>query len=340
MTLAATPPRCWNAPLAFEPWLRPQVWGGRKLAERLGRSLPITGSYGESWELCPLDPHVNRLQDGGPLGTTLRDVWQELRQDLPLPDSEHCFPWLIKWLDCRDLLSVQVHPNAEQSRRWLGQVCPKSETWVVLEAEPTAVIYAGLKPGVTLKDLERRLGHATLVELLHAFRPQPGDCLYLPAGTIHSAGGGLLLAEVQQPSDATFRIHDWFRVDAAGRPRDLHWLEALDCLTIPQPPVEPVSPQPWPKPLAGAKCERLLSTPEFQLDRLTIHHECQMENSGFSVWMVLNGGGQLTWSHGQREMRRGMTWLFPPRLDAVQWRSLSDTPLTLLRITLPALHER
>jgi len=335
MTSPGKPPQLGNAPLEFEPWLRPQVWGGRNLGELLGKTLPTTTLYGESWELCPLSPHVSQLSGDDSPAQTLNTIWNKLRQDLPVSLDAAPFPWLIKWLDCRDVLSVQVHPNAAQSLRWLGEVAPKSETWVVIAAEPSAVIYAGLQPGVTLKDIERRLGHPTLVDLLHAFHPQPGDCLYLPAGTIHSAGGGLVVAEVQQPSDATFRIHDWFRIDDQGQSRDLHWLEALDCLTLPQPPVLPVPPQPWPSLPAGAQAQQLLSVPEFQLDRLIIESECSLTHVGFSVWMVLEGSGQLTWSGGRKPIQRGMTLLFPPRLTDITWTSATPPQLMLLRITLP-----
>ncbi|MBI1346501.1 hypothetical protein GC163_09445 [bacterium] len=340
MNPSCHPPCHWDAPLEFEPWLRPQVWGGRQLAELLGKPLPTDGNYGESWELCPLAPHVSALLGNPSPGRSLTEIWNDLRADLPFPVSEQPFPWLIKWLDCRDLLSVQVHPDAEQSQRWLGEICPKSETWVIVAAEPTAIIYAGLKSGVTKTDIERRLGHPTLVDLLHQYHPQPGDCLYLPAGTVHAVGGGVVIAEVQQPSDATFRLFDWNRVDSQGKARDLHWLEAVDCLRLPQPPVLPVSAQPWSVAPDGIGGEELLSVPEFQLDRLTIHRPAQIDHQTVSVWMVLHGTGELTWAVGQKAITPGMTLLFPPRLRAVTWTPATTGPLTLLRVTLPALNAR
>src|SRR5262249_19325002 len=149
------------------------------------------------------------------------------------------FPWLVKYLDARDWLSVQVHPDDEAVRRlWPGEG-GKTEAWFVLAAAPESKIYAGLLPGVDEPALRKALATGTVADCLHQFRPRPGDCLFLPAGTVHAVGGGVLLAEVQQTSDATFRLFDWNRVDAQGRPRSLHVEQALACINWRQGPVLP-----------------------------------------------------------------------------------------------------
>src|SRR5262249_49482861 len=137
------------------------------------------------------------------------------------------FPLLIKYLDAHDWLSVQVHPDDRLAEELSPGECGKTEAWVVLHAEPGSRIWAGLRPGVAQADLERHLERGTVVECLHALEPRAGDCIFLPAGTVHAVGGGVLLAEVQQTSDATFRLFDWNRIQPDGTRRPLHIEQSL-----------------------------------------------------------------------------------------------------------------
>src|SRR5690606_7579266 len=138
------------------------------------------------------------------------------------------------------LLSIQVHPTDKLARRLTGESFGKTEAWVILHAEPTAIVYAGFLPEVTREEVERRLAEGTLECALHHFTPRPGDCLFLPAGTVHAVGGGVVMAEVQQASDATFRLHDWNRLGPDGKPRQLHIQEGLEAIDWSQGPVNPV----------------------------------------------------------------------------------------------------
>ena len=141
------------------------------------------------------------------------------------------FPLLFKFLDCQQTLSVQVHPNDEQAARLNPPDLGKTEAWVVLAAEPGSKIYAGLKPGVDRADVGARNNAPALCEeCLHQFEPQAGDCVFIEAGTVHALGAGLLIAEIQQASDTTFRLFDWNRVDRDGKPRPLHIRESLDTI--------------------------------------------------------------------------------------------------------------
>jgi hypothetical protein len=199
-----------DIPLVFEPYFRAQVWGGRRLQERLGKRLPLDGRFGESWEISAHEHHVSRVAEGPLQSTPLSDLWRERGGELVGQGSKIAskFPLLIKYLDCHELLSVQVHPTDELARELIGDESGKTEAWVIIEAEPTARIYAGLRPGVTRDVLQKHLDAGTVAECLHSFVPRAGDCVFLPAGTVHAVGGGVLMAEVQQTSDATFRLFD------------------------------------------------------------------------------------------------------------------------------------
>jgi mannose-6-phosphate isomerase len=229
-------------PLTFEPIYKGKVWGGRSL-EKLGRALPgdDTTRIGESWELADLATTSvsggggnaeHSVVANGPLkGKTIRQLMQTHGEALLGPgvalSSDGGFPLLIKFLDARENLSVQVHPSpayaAEHPDAHL-----KSEAWYVVDAEPGAVIYKGLRPGVTAEQLRAALKTNTddaVVPLLNAIGVKAGDCHYLPSGTLHALGAGVLVAEVQTPSDTTFRVYDWGRTD-----RELHIEQALACI--------------------------------------------------------------------------------------------------------------
>src|SRR5262245_26444494 len=174
-------------PLIFEPYLRPMVWGGRRLATALGKSLPTEGTYGESWELSGHPQHVSRVADGPLRGMSLAELCTTHTAELfGKTKSAARFPLLIKLLDCHDWLSVQVHPNDELAAQLVPGESGKTEAWVIIEAGPTARIYAGLRPGTTRADVERHLAAGTVDQCLHSFTPRAGDCVFLPAGTVHA----------------------------------------------------------------------------------------------------------------------------------------------------------
>src|SRR5262245_28118185 len=228
-----------DRPLHFEPYLRPMVWGGRRLAEVLGKPLPGPEPYGEAWELSDHASHSSRVAHGPLAGLTLRQLVERWPGPLLGSTAERCsiFPLLVKLLDANDWLSVQVHPDDVAVRTlWPGEG-GKTEAWFILDVRPGSKVWAGLRPGVDEKQLRAALAAGVVADCLHSFEPQAGDCLFLKAGTVHAVGGGVLMAEVQQTSDATFRLFDWNRVDAQGRCRQLHVEQALACIDWTQGPV-------------------------------------------------------------------------------------------------------
>jgi len=217
-------------PLKFEPIYKQRIWGGQKLREVFGKELPPGEKIGESWELADLPEDKSVIANGELAGQTLRSAIEQYPEEItadvnfPLP-----FPLLIKILDAEDVLSVQVHPDPETCLR-MGKGDPKTECWYIIAAEPGAVIYKGLKKGVTKEKFAEAIEKGTVAETLVKIPVEAGQCHFLPAGTAHAIGPGLLIAEIQTPSDTTYRVFDWNRVDDAGKARDLHIEEALESI--------------------------------------------------------------------------------------------------------------
>ncbi|MEE8409183.1 MAG: type I phosphomannose isomerase catalytic subunit [Myxococcota bacterium] len=207
--------------LRFEPQYEALPWGGRRLEFEFSRHLP-EGPVGESWELVDLDERQSLVADGPRQGATLGELWREGALGGSAKDA---FPFLLKWLDTNDKLSVQVHPEAEACER-LGKGSPKTEAWYVAHAEPGATLMAGHYPGFDQATLKQAAKGGTIHKWLYESNPRVGDLLLVPAGTLHSIGPGFLFLEVQQPSDTTFRVYDWDRVGLDGNPRELHVEEA------------------------------------------------------------------------------------------------------------------
>jgi len=323
-------------PLFFEPILKAKVWGGRRLAA-LGKDLPDDTPIGESWELADLPdsiPGGRSIVVNGPLaGRTLHECIGDLGDDLMGPvtvSDEGGFPLLIKLLDARENLSVQVHPDADYAARHPGAHV-KSEAWIVLAADPGALIYKGVQPEVTPQVFTRHVADGSVVDDLVSVPAVAGDCHYLPSGTCHALGAGIVVAEVQTPSDTTFRVYDWGREG-----RDLHLEAALECIAFGEPPRGP-DPPGVPIEVDGLRTTPLVATPDFRLERIETARgaELSVETSGQpEVWMGLTGITRLD-AQGVAPvgLRAGSTTLLPAALRAPVARLEAGT--ALLRIRLP-----
>ncbi len=253
-----------NYPLRFQPVLRRYLWGGRRLETVLGKPLPEGDDYAESWELADHGEDQTVVSTGPLSGTTMRSLvtqWGPSLLGRHFPQTQ--FPLLFKFLDAHRSLSVQVHPNDEQAARLTPPDRGKTEAWVVLHADPGSRIYAGLKPSVDRQTLRDSSVRGTLSECLHSFEPAAGDCLLIPAGSVHALGAGLVVAEVQQSSDTTFRLDDWGRVGPDGQPRQLHVEQALSVIDFEGGPRAPSAPL----PTAVHYVERLVTCDKFIVDR-------------------------------------------------------------------------
>jgi mannose-6-phosphate isomerase len=214
--------------LTFQPLYQTRVWGGRRLQTLLHRALPEQNTaYGESWEVSDRADvqSVCTLSDGQQL--SLHDLWSQHREAVFGPallgHAAPRYPLLMKILDACDDLSIQVHPPAHLAAELGGE--PKTEMWLIVHAEPGAKIYAGLKSGVTKQAFEQAIADGTVADCVHVLEPRVGDCLFIPSGLIHAIGAGLVIYEIQQNSDTTYRVFDWNRLGLDGQPRTLH-LEA------------------------------------------------------------------------------------------------------------------
>src|SRR5262249_15551930 len=247
------------------------LWGGRRLPTYLNRTFDHNDPVGEAWILSDVDGSQSHVLDGPLAGLTLREVLvQDPERVLGAAKApQGRFPLWLKVLGARQELSVQVHPNDEQAAKLGPGKFGKTEAWVVLESNPiTSRLYAGFVEGVTAKDFRAALAMRRTPRTLHSFTPQPGDCVFLEAGTVHAIGCDLLLFEVQQTSDITYRLYDWDRIDAKTKqPRQLHVEEALACADFHRGPCHPVGPAVAVSD--GVRREGLVTCPYFTLERLS-----------------------------------------------------------------------
>ena len=215
-------------PIKFKPIYKPKIWGADRLKRLLGKEIPAGEAIGESWELADLTDDKSVVADGHFSGMNIRGVLESHGVAMGFTEKECEFPFglLIKFLDANQVLSVQVHPDSNSARLFDGAK-PKYECWYVIDAEPGSVIYRGLKPGIGRKELEIALTEGNLAQMMQVYQAKKGDVHYLPAGTIHALGAGVVVAEIQTPSDTTYRLYDWGRLDSAGLSRELHIEKAL-----------------------------------------------------------------------------------------------------------------
>jgi mannose-6-phosphate isomerase len=298
-------------PLQFQPLLKQIRWGGRRLGTVLGKPIGDASDYAESWEIADCGEDQTIVAEGRLAGRTLTQlVGSEAAALFGQGRRPEHFPLLIKFLDCNDRLSVQVHPNDAQARRMDRGDNGKTEAWFILEAQPGSVIYAGLKPGVDRQTLEKHLDAGTVADCLHSFPARRGDCVFVPAGTVHALGEGILLAEVQQSSNVTFRLFDWGRVGTDGKPRELHREESLECIDFNRGPVNPVDPQAVER--GTERIEELVRCDYFVLRQRTFSHSLRLDDTGqFRVLMPLGRPIVLCTESDEKMLRLGSTVLLP-----------------------------
>jgi len=300
-------------PLRFEPILVERVWGGNALI-RYGKAISTGNNIGESWEISDRDDAQSCVVNGSEKGKTLRQLIQTLGVQLlgslcPITPLRR-FPLLIKLLDARAKLSLQVHPPASLAYQLGGE--PKTEMWHILEADKGAELYAGLRHGVTRSQFEAALTAGKLAELVHHFPVHPGDSVFIPSGRLHAIGAGLVLAEIQQNSDTTYRVFDW------GRPRELHVKQSLASIDF-----NDFEPSPTPLPIT---CEH------FTVEKLTLDRQ-QGERCDGSTFHVLGCiAGQI--AIGDEVLRTGDFALLPAALGDYTLKPLVEHS-ALLKTSLP-----
>lgn len=239
----------------FQPMAMERVWGGRMLETHFRRPLPdASAPYGESWEMVDREEAQSIVTSGRYAGMTLHELWQSHREQVfgeGLPNSGR-FPLLIKILDAREDLSIQVHPPARVADELHGE--PKTEMWYIAAAQPGARLVVGLKRGVTEESFADAIATGAVAQQIHEIAVKQGDSIFIPSGRLHAIGAGLVIFEIQQNSDTTYRVFDWNRVGLDGKPRELHIAESMASIDFTD--VEP--PLDSPQGAEIAKCEHFV----------------------------------------------------------------------------------
>lgn len=336
-------------PLQFKPRLVEKIWGGRKLETELHKSIPPAKSIGESWEIYDFPPGVIENSTGwvsaevsdGPLaGKTLHDLVEEhgtdLLGDVPLVGPGQ-FPILIKYLDAREDLSVQVHPDQDYANTHAGAYL-KTEAWYVVQTDPGSRILKGLVPGVTKESFKAAIEDGTVESKIKAIPAKPGECYFLPSGTVHALGAGILVAEVQTPSDTTFRVFDFNRLEN-GKPRKLHVEEALACIDFSgAPEVKQKRAH-----VAGlfTTVTQLCTCEYFKIEkvRFTEGVEEPVPYDVPVIWMMLQGSAEVRVDGVDHvtKLSPGQTVLLPARMKNPILKTLTDC--VWLEITFPTQPE-
>jgi mannose-6-phosphate isomerase len=325
-------------PLRFEPIYQYRLWGGRRLASLLSAPLPDNEAIGEAWILSDREDHDSVVADGMLKGRTLGHLLEQGPEDFlgKLAGHYKHFPLLLKFLDVSQGLSVQVHPSDAHKELIPEGDTGKTEAWVVLEKGPDACIYAGLKPGTTADSLRRAIVKGTVADELSSFAPRIGDGVFIRAGTVHSLRD-VVVFEVQENSDVTFRLYDWDHIDAkTGEKRPLQVEQALACINFDQDVIGPVTPQiheikplPW---------EKLIRCDHFGVWRLSGEFPFVTGADGeCRVIVCLEGRGELEHAGANYLFATGDVVLLPAVVGACRCRP--NGTVTLLEISLPEISQ-
>ena len=323
-------------PLRFEPIYQYRLWGGRRLADLLSAPLPGEGSIGEAWLLSDRDDHPSIVADGPLKGKTLRQLLQQSPERLLGNLAAHYdrFPVLLKFLDVRKRLSVQVHPSDAYKELIPKGDTGKTEAWVVLERGPEARIYAGLKPSTTPGVLRQAIAKGTVEEQLASFAPNLGDGIFIRAGTVHSLND-VVVFEAQENSDVTFRLYDWNHVDPeTGQRRPLQIEQAMACINFDHGAIGPLTPQVHEaKPLPW---EKLIHCDHFGVWRISSQFKFTAGAEGTCRALVcLEGKAELEYAGDNYAFGKGDVLLLPAAVGACPCRP--NGTVTMLEVSLPEI---
>jgi len=322
-------------PLRFEPIYQYRLWGGRRLASLLSAQLPGDGPIGEAWVLSDRTDHQSQVANGPLKGQTLGQVMEQFPEPLmgKLSSRFTRFPLLLKFLDAHEMLSVQVHPSDDSSELIPAGYTAKTEAWVVIDAEKGSQIYAGLKSGTTSGTLRKSLNEGTIADNLVSIVPKPGDAVFIPGGTVHTLGDDVVVFEVQQNSDTTFRLYEWGHIDSETKePRALQVDEALACIEFGEsnsglvtPLVEATTP---------VERERLFDCHAFLLWRVVGQDRLKVGATAEPRVLVgIEGSGQLMHDGTPYAVGKGDVWLLPAGAGECAFQPSEG--VTLLEIAIP-----
>lgn len=317
-------------PFVFEPRLKERVWGGRNLERLYAKKLPPDVPVGESWEIADRPGDASVILNGPLAGHDLRWLMEHHPKEIlgnASPTPQGRFPLLIKILDAREDLSLQVHPPADKAAALGGE--PKAELWFFTECQPGAMIYAGLKPHVTREEFARRLAEGTVAECVHRLAVQAGDAMFLPSGRLHALGAGCVLFEIQQNSDTTYRVFDWNRPGLDGRPRKLHVQESLACLDFQDVEPQLISSRYSRSPSMAVRY--LVDDPRFMVNacRIKRGERFYLRFGSVQIMGVVQGRLRVGSGDGTVNLNAGDFCLLPAALERVPVEALTRVEFLL-----------
>lgn len=320
-------------PLKFDPVYQYRLWGGKKLSHLLSRPLPTDEPIGEAWLLSDRKDHASKVSEGKLKGTTITKLMKDFHYEIMGTLGYHFehFPLLLKFLDCNEVLSVQVHPSDNQKEYIPKGDAGKTEGWVVLETSDDSRIYAGLKRGTTKEDLLHSIENKTVAEQLHSFVPKKDDAIFIHSGTVHTLTGTVVF-EVQENSDVTFRLYDWDRKDPkTGKARDLQVANAIACIDFNQVEIGPV------KPIESQEiknAETLFDNEHFKLWRIRSKSEF---NVGIkdkpTVLVCIEGKATMQYGDTLYTINKGEVMLLPAIIGVLKLHP--EQECTLFQIAIP-----
>lgn len=317
-------------PLVLHPVYKDYLWGGDRIIRTYRRNEP-SGIYAESWEVSDRPEGASRVANGPLRGSSLGELVSRYRAELVGEGfSGGRFPILIKLIDARERLSVQVHPDDEAALR-LGAE-PKTEAWYVLDADPGARVFAGLRPGVGRDELLNAMTNKNFESILRSVSVSQGDVIFIPGGRVHAIDAGCLLYEVQQNSNTTYRLYDWDRVGPDGKPRPLHIEQALACIHFD----DHADPRARPRLVAEEPVRRwqLLKTRYFVLEKVELDQRWELEGdrATFQVFFLEEGRVECRWSGQSEVLERGTSLLIPAAAGRLALNP-QESSTRLLRVT-------
>jgi len=317
-----------NYPLKFKPILKEKIWGGEKLNAILGKD-SVKNNIGESWEISDVDADISIIDNGSLKGKTLRELivtyTTELLGERVYKKFGNKFPLLIKYIDAKEDLSIQLHPNNDLAKKRHNSF-GKTEMWYVMQADKDAKLIVGFNRDLEKEEYVKHLNSKTLTNILNIDVVEKGDVYFIPTGRVHAIGAGVLLAEIQQTSDITYRIYDWDRKDKSGKYRELHTEDALDALDYSSKPSYKTS---YTKKLN--KSNNIVDCQYFTTNILRINKEVKIDNSdkdSFVIYMCVDGeGAQFISNDFKENLNYGETILIPAKLKSLEIIPIGETEL-------------
>jgi mannose-6-phosphate isomerase len=315
----------------------PRIWGALSLAPIYPDKTNLPEPIGEAWLTGP-----ECKIESGPLTGPLHQAWQKMPAEWRGADSESQptpreFPLLVKFLFPTDQLSIQVHPDdAYATQNEAPGAVGKTEMWHIVSAEPGATLLLGLVPKVNREKFQSAIKQGALETFFERLPVSPGDTFYVPSGTPHTIGAGMILCEVQQNSDLTYRLYDFHRVDAKGKPRELHIEKGMAVIDFEHRKGRKVSPATLPS-ANGAKKSLLAACPYFATERwdLSAQHRAKSDPAHFELLVILSGRGTIQWTGGSSPHQQGECWFIPANLG--EFSVLPESPTSILRTYVPAI---